>query len=100
MAEGVVAPSTAFQFVNLSDMKFLTTNLVETNITKVKIGAPVSIRLKAYTETLTGTVSTILQKSTDTLSNGVAVYTVLIDVPALGKTLLPGMTGQADISVQ
>jgi hypothetical protein len=45
-------------------------------------------------------VSTILQKSTDTLSNGVAVYTVLIDVPALGKTLLPGMTGQADISVQ
>ena len=100
VAVGVVASSQAFQFVNLSDMKFLTTNLVETNVTKVKVGAPVSIRLKAYTETLTGTVSTILSKSTDTLSNGVAVYTVLIDIPALGKTLLPGMTGQADISIQ
>ena len=100
VAVGVVASSQAFQFVNLSDMKFLTTNLVETNVAKVKVGAPVSIRLKAYTETLTGTVSTILSKSTGTLSNGVAVYTVLIDLPALGKTLLPGMTGQADISVQ
>lgn len=100
VAVGVVASSQAFQFVNLSDMKFLTTNLVETNVAKVKVGAPVSIRLKAYTETLTGTVSTILSKSTGTLSNGVAVYTVLIDLPALGKTLLPGMTGQADISIQ
>jgi len=100
VAVGVVAASDAFEMVNLSDMKFLTTNLVETNIEKVKVGAPVKIRMKAYTEELTGTVSTILQKSTDTLSNGVAVYTVLIDVPALGKTLLPGMTGQADISVQ
>ena len=100
VAVGVVASSQAFQFVNLSDMKFLTTNLVETNIEKVKVGAPVSIRLKAYTETLTGTVSTILSKSTDTLSNGVAVYTVLIDLSTGGKTLLPGMTGQAEISVQ
>jgi multidrug resistance efflux pump len=100
VAEGVVASNQAFQLVNLSDMKFLTTNLVETNIEKVKVGAPVSIRMKAYTETLTGTVSTILSMSTDTLSNGTAVYTVLIDVPTVGKTLLPGMTGQADIAIK
>jgi multidrug resistance efflux pump len=100
VAEGVVASSQAFQLVNLSDMKFLTTNLVETNIEKVKVGAAVSIRMKAYTETLTGTVSTILSMSTNTLSNGTAVYTVLIDVPTVGKTLLPGMTGQADISIK
>ena len=100
VAPGVVPSSKAFSLVNLSNLKFLTTNLVENNVAQVKVGAPVSIRLKAYTEVLTGTVSAVLSKASGTLSTGASVYTVLIDLPPLGRTLFPGMNGQAEISIQ
>lgn len=98
VVKGVVPSETAFTLVNLQDLQFKTTNLIESDLVNVKVGATVSIRLRAIEQPLTGKVAAILAQSAGTTS-GTALYTVLIDVDATNVTLLPGMTGSAEITM-
>lgn len=94
---GAMPSGAAFTLVDLSALQFKTSNLVERDVAAMKVGAPVSIRLKAYTDNFTGKVSAVLSQSSGTQS-GTAVYTVLISLDPTTRKLLPGMTGQADIT--
>ena len=99
VAEGVTAPSAAFALVDLKNLQFRTTNLVESDVAQIKVGAPVVIRLKAYEKTFSGKVNTVLAQSSGTQS-GSALFTALIHLDPTDQMLLPGMTGQAEISVK
>lgn len=98
VVQGVVPGETAFTLVNLSGMQFKTTNLVESDLANVKVGSTVSIRLRAVEQALTGKVAAILAQSTGT-TGSTALYTVLIDLDQTDVTLLPGMTGSAEITM-
>ena len=98
VAEGVTAPSSAFSLVNLDKLQFTTTNLSESDVAQIKQGAAVVVRLKAYEQTFTGKVKTILSQASGTQS-GTALFTAIIDLDPTDQMLLPGMTGQAEISV-
>lgn len=80
-------------------LRFQTSNLTESDVVNVQIGQSVALRLKALDSTLTGTVAAIMPLSSGTQSS-TALYTVLIDVSASDATLLPGMTGQAEINLK
>ena len=97
---GVTAHATAFVLVNLTGMQFKTTNLVERDVAKIQIGAPVTIRLRSYPDIFNGKVSALLAQSSGTQTNGEAVYTALIDLNPARKVLLPGMSGQAEIALR
>lgn len=56
------------------------------------------MRLKVYTQIFSGKVSAVLAQSSCTQS-GEALYTVLVDLDPAQQELLPGMTGQADITL-
>lgn len=94
---GASAPAAAFVLVNLGGAQFKTTNLTEVDVASIKVGAAATIRLKANTDTLSGKVAAVLSNSSGTQS-GTALYTVLIDLDKTNALLLPGMTGQANIS--
>ena len=94
---GTLSSGAAFTLVNLSGLQFKTTNLTERNVAYVKVGSTVSVRLKSYASAFPGKVSAVLAQSSGQLS-GVALYTVLITLDATDRMLLPGMTGQAQIS--
>lgn len=98
-AVGAMPSGAAFTLVDLSRLQFKTTNLVERDVAAIQVGAPVTIRLKAWSDALTGSVRAVLAQSPGTQS-GTALYTVLIDVNADGRALLPGMTGQVDITTR
>jgi len=99
VAEGVAAPSAAFALVDLTNLQFKTTNLIESDVAQIKAGAPVTLRFKAHEETFSGKVNTVLAQSSGTQS-GTALFTAIIDLDPTDKMLLPGMTGQAEITVQ
>ncbi len=94
---GETASSNAFTLVDLSGLQFSSGNIIEGDVANIKVNAPVTIRLKSYSDELKGKVSAVLVPSSGTLS-GAALYTVLITLDPTDKMLLPGMTGQADIS--
>lgn len=96
VAVGAQSSGTAFQLVDLSNLQFTTTNLTERDVATIKVGAAVTVRLKAHSESLSGKVSAILAQSSGSQS-GTALYTVLIQLDPSSKLLLPGMTGQAEI---
>jgi multidrug resistance efflux pump len=98
-AVGALPSSAAFTLVDLSGVQFQTTNLVESDLSQIKVGAPVTVRLHAYTDTFTGKVSAVLAQASGA-QGGQALYTVLIRLDPAAKQLLPGMTGQAEITVQ
>ncbi len=83
-------------------MVFRTTNLSERDLGSIKAGAPATIRLKPFDKPFRGTVKAVLPRRTNGQGAGgaTAVFTVLIDVDPAGAELLPGMTGQAEITVQ
>lgn len=85
--------------LDTSQVKFQTTNLNERDVVNLKTGQAATIRLKAFEQTFAGKVGTILPMSSGT-EGGVALYTAIIDVDAADVTLLPGMTGQAEIQLQ
>ncbi len=95
---GAQSSGTAFILIDLSNLQFKTTNLTERDVANVKIGAVVSVRLKAYSKSFTGTVSAVLGQSSGTQS-GTALYTVLINLDPTTDKLFPGMTGQAEIAI-
>ncbi len=98
----LVAGATANGSITLLDtaqLKFRTTNLNELDVIKLKAGQPATIRLMAMPQAITGTVGAILPLQSGSLG-ALALYTVILNLnPADAKaTLLPGMTGQAEIN--
>lgn len=96
IAVGGAASANAFVLVDASRLQFQTTNLTERDLNGLRPGTRATIRLKAHDTALTGQVAAVLAQSSGTQS-GVALFTVLIDLDAGDKLLLPGMTGQAEI---
>ena len=92
----------AITLLNLASLQFKTTNLSERDIVSIKVGAPVQVRLKTYDEPFQGSVSTLLPLAdTNVTSSTVdARFNVLLTVEPNGVELLPGMTGQAEISLK
>jgi hypothetical protein len=84
--------------VDVAQLQFQTTNLSERDVAGVGPGAAVSIRLKAHVAPLTGKVATVLSQSSGA-QGGVALFTVLVDLDATDKLLLPGMTGEAELAL-
>lgn len=99
IAVGVVPSSDAFTLVNLNGIQFTTSNLTEKDVASIKTNATATIRLKSYTDEFAGKVTAVLAQSSGKLS-GEALYTVLITLDPTTRTLLPGMTGQASISLE
>lgn len=100
MSVGATASSaSAITLLDLSEITFQTTNLNERDVVNMKSGLPATIRLKAFTETFTGTVDAVLPVSSGTLST-VALYTVILRLDTTNVDLRPGMTGQAEISLK
>ena len=96
---GSVPTSTAFLLVNVKGIQFKTTNLSERDVANIAPGSAATIRLKAYDAMFTGKVSAVLAQSTGA-QGGAALFTVLMDLDVTDKLLLPGMTGQTEISVR
>ncbi len=100
LSVGATASSaSAITLLDLSEITFQTTNLNERDVVNMKSGLPATIRLKAFTETFTGTVDAVLPVSSGTLST-VALYTVILRLDTTNVDLRPGMTGQAEISLK
>ena len=76
-----------------------TSNLSERDVIKLKAGQKASLRLKAFESAFSGTIEAILPVSSGTAS-GAALYTAIIVVDNTGAVLLPGMTGQVEISLE
>jgi multidrug resistance efflux pump len=93
----------AFVLAQTSALVFRSSNLSERDLAAIRIGAPATLRLKPFDRTFTGKVSAILPQSSGTQGNA-AIFTVVIDVDppdaALDAELLPGMTGQAEITAR
>jgi multidrug resistance efflux pump len=96
---GSVPTSTAFLLVNVQGIQFKTTNLSERDVADIAPGSLAKIRLKAHDQPFNGKVSAVLAQSTGAQS-GAALFTVLIDLDPTDKLLLPGMTGQAEITIR
>lgn len=96
----VAAPGApAITLVQLDALRFQTRNLTERDVVLVKEGSPATIRLRAFDQPFTGTVRAVLPRSAGTQGNA-ALFTVIIDVAPNDSTPLPGMTGQAEITIQ
>lgn len=93
----------AFVLAQTSALVFRSSNLSERDLSAIRIGAAATLRLKPFDRTFTGRVSAILPQSSGTQGNA-AIFTVVIDVGApdaqLDAELLPGMTGQAEITAR
>lgn len=89
----------AITLVDLDTLRFQTKDLTERDVGQMKIGAPASIRLRAFDQPFAGTVRAVLPRSAGTQGN-VALFTVIIDLSDNANTPLPGMTGQVEIEIQ
>jgi HlyD family secretion protein len=99
VAVGGAANAAAFVLVDAARLQFQTTNLTERDLNGVGPGAQANIRLKAHVTPLTGKVATVLSQSSGA-QDGVALFTVLIDIDATDKLLLPGMTGEVELALK
>ncbi len=82
--------------LDISQLKFQTSNLSELNVLSVQAGQKATIRLRAFDDVLTGEVESVLPVSSGT-SGDVALFTTLIKLDETDLALLPGMTGAAEI---
>ena len=89
----------AFKLVDQSSLRFRTRNFSERDLAAVKLGDPVTLRLTPFSKTFNAQVQAIVPQGTQS-SGDSAFFTLLIDIDPAGAALLPGMTGQAEISVQ
>ncbi|HQV27232.1 MAG TPA: biotin/lipoyl-binding protein [Thermoflexales bacterium] len=104
IAVGSAASSApAFVLAQTSALVFRSSNLSERDLAAIRVGAAATLRLKPFDRTFTGRVSAILPQASGTQGNA-AIFTIVIDVdPAdalLDAELLPGMTGQAEITAR
>jgi HlyD family secretion protein len=84
--------------LDVAQVQFHTTNLNERDVVNLQHGQAVTLRLKAFGQTFAGKVGHVLPLSSGSLS-GVALYTVIVTLDATDAELLPGMTGQAEITL-
>lgn len=97
---GISSPgATAVTLLRLDNIRFRTSNLTERDVTDVRIGAPASLRLRAFEQPFTGKVRAILPQSSGTQGTS-ALFTVVIELDPTDETLLPGMTGEAEIKIE
>lgn len=89
----------AFKLVDQSSLRFHTRNFSERDLAAVKPGDPVTLRLTPFSKTFSAKVQAIVPQGVQS-SGDSAFFTLLIDIDPAGAALLPGMTGQAEISVQ
>lgn len=106
VAVAVGATAGAAPVVTLSQIDalvFRSSNLSERDLGAIRVGAPATLRLKPFDREFNGRVSAILPQSSGTQGNA-AIFTILIAVDAAGSGggigLLPGMTGQAEVTVR
>jgi multidrug resistance efflux pump len=83
---------------DLTHMQVETTDLSERAIAAVRIGQAASIRLKAFTQDLSGKVIMIAPLGVE--SKGDIVYKVTIDLDKQPDGLMWGMTGDVDINTK
>jgi HlyD family secretion protein len=98
VAVGGASSAAAFVLVDVANLQFQTTNLSERDVAGIGPGAAVTVRLKAHEAPLRGKVATVLSQSSGA-QGGVALFTVLIELDATEKLLLPGMTGEAELAL-
>jgi HlyD family secretion protein len=90
--------TTAFKLVDQSGLRFRTRNFNERDMAEVKVGDAVTLRLTPFSKTFKGKLHAIVPQGTPSGADS-AIFTLLIDIDPAGEALLPGMTGQAEISV-
>jgi HlyD family secretion protein len=95
---GGASSAAAFVLVDVANLQFQTTNLSERDVAGIGPGAGVTVRLKAHEAPLRGKVATVLSQSSGA-QGGVALFTVLVELDATDKLLLPGMTGEAELAL-
>ncbi|NJM42368.1 MAG: biotin/lipoyl-binding protein [Anaerolineae bacterium] len=85
--------------LDVAQVQFHTTNLNERDVVNLQQGQAVMLRLKAFGQTFVGKVGNVLPVSSGSLS-GVALYTAIVTLDPTDAELLPGMTGQAEITLK
>jgi multidrug efflux pump subunit AcrA (membrane-fusion protein) len=96
LSVGATSTNGAITLLDSSQITFQTTNLNERDVVNMKSGQIATIRLKAFTDPITGTVDAVLPMSSGTLST-IALYSVIIHIDSPMNDLRPGMTGEVDI---
>jgi multidrug efflux pump subunit AcrA (membrane-fusion protein) len=95
----VAGASPAMTLVQVNSVVFRTNNLTERDLAQIKIGSPAQVRLKPFDTTFKGKVSAILPQASGVQGTN-ALFTVVVALDPAKEELLPGMTGQAEISVK
>ena len=95
---GVVPKGNAFTLIDLNGLQFRTTNLSERDLGSIKAGDGATVRMKAFDERFNAKVAAVVPQSSGE-QGSVALFTVILDLDAGGQTILPGMTGQAEIEI-
>ncbi|HEY2915664.1 MAG TPA: efflux RND transporter periplasmic adaptor subunit [Candidatus Limnocylindrales bacterium] len=75
----------------------VTTDVVESDVTKISVGQQATLTIAAINATLNGTVASIAPSGSASGSNGVVQYAVEVALDAPPQALKPGMS--ADISI-
>jgi membrane fusion protein, macrolide-specific efflux system len=75
----------------------VTTNVVESDVTKISVGQKATVTVAAINATLQGTVTSIAPAGSSSGSNGVVEYPVELTLDAPPRGLRPGMS--ADVSI-
>ena len=97
LTQGVDAPSGTAISLASAELE-VTTNAVESDITKISVGQQATVTVSAIDATLNGTVASIAPSSNASSgSNGVVEYAVEISLDAPPQSLRPGMS--ADVSI-
>lgn len=94
---GMVPRANAFTLIDLGKLQFRTTNLSEGDLVGIQPGNTATVRLKAFDQRFDAKVAAIVPQSSGTQGSS-ALFTVILDLDAGGQPVLPGMTGQAEIS--
>jgi macrolide-specific efflux system membrane fusion protein len=96
IVQGVAAPSGTAIAMQSAALE-VTTDVVESDVTKISVGQQATVTIAAINATLNGTVGSIAPTGSASGSNGVVQYAVEVGLDAPPQTLRPGMS--ADISI-
>ena len=98
-AVGANANGVAMTLLPTSSIVFKTNNLSERDLGSIRVGNGARVRLKPYDKDFSARVTAILPQSSGVQGN-VAIFTVVLQLEPAPEELLPGMTGQAEITVK
>jgi multidrug efflux pump subunit AcrA (membrane-fusion protein) len=94
---GVVPRGNAFTLIDTAVLQFRTTNLSEQDLGAIQTGDRAVVRLRAFDARLDATVASVVPQSSSEQGSA-AIFTVILNLDAGGQTVLPGMTGQVEIT--